>query len=116
MDNLYNELIELLDKLTNQKGKNFTMGKFEGIGWIDNLYSSNTHNGIYPMISLRKYDKTVNMYVMNWNESNVININNYIEVFGSSSIGKSCIRIKKLSESRIAAIKEIVETTINNIK
>ncbi|MCL2610416.1 MAG: hypothetical protein FWE02_01935 [Defluviitaleaceae bacterium] len=104
---LYDEIKSMIDSFTGENGKQFTCGQFEGLGWLDFYYKTTTYEGYYPRISLKIRSKAVHFYIMLWKDGKPI-LEDYIEVFGKSSVGKGCLRIKKLNDEKRLALKEII--------
>jgi hypothetical protein len=111
MDNLFDEIKNMIDKATGEAGREFSLGKFEGLGWLDFHYSCSTYDGLYPRIALKQYANAVHFYAMLWIDGKSV-IEDYSNVFGKSSVGKGCIRIKKLTDERRDALLEIIQIAI----
>lgn len=107
---LYEEILALLEEVIGEKGKSFTVGKFSGIGWLDFHYKCTTYDGLYPRISLKQQANGVHIYVMS-GEAEFLN--EFIDIFGKSAIGKGCVRIKKLTPERQDGIVKMVEKIKN---
>ena len=115
LQNLYNEIEQLINSEAGESGRPFVYGKFEGVGWLNFHYSCTAYEGPYPRIALKQQKNAIHFYVMLWVEGKSI-LENYIHIFGKTSIGKGCIRIKKLSDERKNALSEIVRIAIEKNK
>ena len=104
---LYNEIESIITNEVGESGRIFTFGKFEGIGWLDFHYKCSTYDGLYPRISLKQQTNAVHFYIILWIDGKPV-LDDYIEIFGKSAVGKGCLRIKKLDETRRAALVEII--------
>lgn len=112
MDTLYNELVEYITRRTNENPVPISMGKFEGIGWIEMPYESAQYTGNYPTLVIKQYDKTVNLYVTLYDGDEPVAMR-YASVFGKSAVGKTCIRIKKLNEAKLEALDDIIREAMS---
>ncbi|WP_430611647.1 hypothetical protein [Enterococcus sp. DIV0876] len=99
MEDLYQELIQIIEEELQEKGKEYTLGKFTGLGWR----FPEGENGV-PKISLKKYEKTVNLYLFPTENGEPL-LAKYEKVFKNSNIGKGCLRIKKLDEEKATTIR-----------
>ena len=106
LDVLYDQILTLIETEVGAKAKPFTAGKFEGVGWLDFHYVCSTYDGIYPRIALKKQANGVHVYVMS-PEYGILS--EYVDIFGKTAIGKGCVRIKLLTESREASLIELVK-------
>jgi hypothetical protein len=107
LQDIYNEINDIITNATNETGKPFSYGKFEGIGWLEFTYTNSTYSGPFPKISLKLQKNAVHIYIMHWLDGKPI-IENYVDAFGKSATGVGCIRIKKLTEERKTALEDIV--------
>jgi len=112
---LYDEIKNTIENEVGEPGYNFAYRSFEGQGWLNFHYVCSTYEGQYPRIVLKQQKEAVHFYVMLWVDGKPI-LENYTSIFGKSSVGKSCIRIKKLNDERRNAIVEIIRLAINENK
>ena len=105
---LYNEIKTLINTQTQQIGKDYVCGKFEGEGWLPFHYVCSTFDGMYPRISLKQQKNAVHFYIMLWIDGVPV-LERYTELFGKSAVGKGCLRIKQLTPERARALCEIIE-------
>lgn len=112
MEALFEQINQLISRTVGSPGQAFTAGQFSGLGWLEFHYVCSTYDGPYPRIALKQYDKTVNFYIHVWDNGQSI-LENYKEVFGKSAVGVGCIRIRKLNEQRIEALRELVQIAMN---
>ena len=108
MHELYEQLKTIIETETDLSGTVYTSGKFTGIGWFPFNYKTTTYEQELYLISLKEYEKTVNLYVMHWVDGENI-VGQYVDVFGKSAVGKGCIRIKKLSPEREHVVRLLVQ-------
>lgn len=106
MDTIFEEIINALNKTTQEGGKTFESGKFVGLGWCFRQRKTSNFEGPYPLIALKVQKNAVHLYYPFWLFSST-EIQNFQEIFGQSAMGKSCIRVKKLSTERLNGIREI---------
>ena len=111
MDELFNNIKTMFDTLTQEKGYEYTVGAFSGTGWLEFHYVCSSYDGPYPRMSLKQYDKTVNAYFFLYEQGASV-VEKMGEIFGKSNVGKSCIRIRKLNDERIEALKFLVEKSL----
>jgi hypothetical protein len=107
LDELYNEIMRLVKDITKQNGMPFELGAFSAIGWRHD--SSN--DTPMPYISIKKQKNAVHVYYSFW-KFNEAEKRHFVSVFGKSAIGKSCIRIRKMTVER----KETLTFIINRCK
>jgi len=108
MEETYQEIYQLIKETSGQEGTEFEIGAFSGLGWLYAPYKSTTFDGLYPKLVLKQQKQAVHVYVTLFENGKSL-LENYTEVFGKSAIGKSCIRIKKLTPERKAALLELIE-------
>ncbi|TLG72504.1 hypothetical protein [Culicoidibacter larvae] len=111
MPEIYEQINQLISNITGVHGKEYTIGKFTGLGWLNFHYVCSTYDGPYPRISLKQYEKTVNVYYALWEDGQGV-VEGYKDVFGKSNVGKNCIRIRKLDEQKIAALEELTRIAL----
>ena len=109
LEALFAEIAELISTRVGEAGKPFTAGKFTGLGWLDFPYRTTDYDGPYPRIALKTQSDAVHVYVMSRDPDM---LQEYVNVFGKTGIGKGCIRIKKLTPERQAALIEIVDNQL----
>jgi len=107
MKNLYDEVERMITSEVGKEGHPFVYGKFEGVGWLDFQYTSSTYKGPYPRIALKQQTGAVHLYVMLRIGGEPF-LEKYVSIFGKAAVGKGCLRIKKLDDTRRDAIVEIV--------
>lgn len=106
MDELYHRIVKIIEEELQQPAKSYSSGKFTGVGW---LFPANVKDGEgSPLISVKQYEKTVNLYLFLFENDQSI-ISQYESVFKKSNIGKSCIRLKALTPEKEAALRELVQ-------
>ena len=103
MNEIYNTIACLIEDELGDNGKAYTMGKFTGRGW---LFPEGEHT--VPAISLKQYEKTVNLYILP-TDSGASVLERYQPIFKKSNIGKGCLRVRRLDEAKIEAIRELVQ-------
>jgi len=108
MQNTYNEIKDIIETTIGEQGKHYVAGKADGLGWLEINYKNTCFDGTIPMISIKQREKAVHVYVMMWSGGKPIT-EDYIKVFGKSAVGVSCIRIRKLTEERKEALREIAQ-------
>lgn len=106
LDLMFSEINEMIESVIGETGREYTIGKFTGIGWLDFHYVCSTYDGMYPRISLKKQSSGVHLYVMSPDYGLLAE---YEDVFGKSGLGKGCIRVKTLTADRMAGLRDIVE-------
>lgn len=107
IEDINNQIQDLITHEIGEAGQAFSLGKFHGIGWIQYPEGSNLDPSDYPLIALKKYEKSVNLYAYLW-DTDPVYYKHLESIFGKSAMGKSCIRIKKLNHERIQAIVDIL--------
>lgn len=100
MDQLYDSLVALITMEAGESGKNYSDGKFTGVGW---LFQESGR----PLLSIKRYEKSVNVYVATY-FSDGLDLKDYAEIFGTSKVGKTCIRFSSLNQEKENTLKEIV--------
>jgi len=108
LSGLYDEIRHIIESKIGEAGEKFSYGKFDGLGWLNFHYTCSTYDGLFPRISLKQQKNAVHIYVMMWKDGRPL-LENYVNVFGKSAIGKGCLRIKKLNEEFKKAICEIID-------
>lgn len=103
MDILYQELIQIIEKELQEKGNEYTVGKFTGLGW----YFPEGQNGV-PKVSLKKYEKSVNLYFFPHENGEPL-LSRYENVFKKGNMGKGCLRIKNLSTEKATIIELLLQ-------
>lgn len=103
MESLSEKLNEIITAELNETGKMYTIGKFTGIGWRFNDKVTGE-----PKVSLKQYDKTVNLYFFPQEDGQPL-LPLYEGVFKKSNMGKSCVRLKNLDDKKIAAIRQLLQ-------
>ncbi|WP_159649224.1 hypothetical protein [Erysipelothrix aquatica] len=105
MEHIEQHLVHIISEIVGSPGREYHLGKFEGLAWFLN-------NAETPVVSLKKYDKTVNVYAMTWSQNH--ELAKAVETtFGKSAIGKSCIRIRKLTPDREQVLKNVIQFEIS---
>lgn len=104
---LYHEIKALIDEQVGEVGREYTIGKFTGDGWLNFHYVCSTYDGQYPRISLKQQKQSVNFYLMLWIDGKPV-LENYQSVFGKTALGKGCLRLKKIDDKGKVALKEII--------
>lgn len=99
METLYQELIRIIEEELHEHGEEYTLGKFTGIGWS---FPERTDGA--PKISLKKYEKSVNLYLYPTENGEPL-LPRYEKIFKKGNIGKGCLRIKKLNNEKITTIR-----------
>ena len=107
MDGLYGEIKDIIEKQAQKTGEPFESGKFTGLGWYFFHYKCSTYDGPYPRVCLKQQQNAVHIYTALWQDGESV-LEDYVDVFGKSAIGKGCIRIKKLTPARKEALLEIL--------
>ena len=115
MEELYQEIYQLMKDETGQEGRDFAIGAFSGLGWLYAPYKSASFDGLYPKICLKEQKNAVHVYVTLFVDGKSV-IENYTAIFGKSAIGKSCIRVKKLTRQRREALEEIINLVVESVK
>jgi len=110
LQSLYYEIKNLIDEGVGEPGHEYEYGKFKGLGWLDFDYANTNYEGPFPRISLKLQKNAVHVYVMMWIDGKPI-LENYVNIFGKSAVGKGCLRIKKLNDERKRALEEIIMIT-----
>ncbi|MFV0560190.1 MAG: hypothetical protein ACK5NA_05690 [Enterococcus sp.] len=104
-EKLFTQIQQLIEQETNLPGESFTVGKFTGIGWL--FTQPSPDEPASPMIAIKQYAKTVNVYVP-IDEDEPPLVEQYAHIFGKSNLGKTCIRISSLTPARLDALKLLV--------
>ena len=112
MDELYSEIKNIIEKQAQKAGELFESGKFSGLGWYFYHYKCSTYDGPYPRICLKQQKNGVHVYTALWQDGKSV-LEDYVDVFGKSAIGKGCIRIKKMTPARKEALLEILDLAKN---
>ena len=108
---LYDKILNKIELKYGEAGKNFTCGKFEGLGWDFYHYKCSTYDGPYPRVALKQQKNGTHVYTMLWEDGKSV-LEDYIDVFGKSAVGKGCLRIKKLTPEREAALDAILDVAL----
>ncbi len=77
------------------------------LGYGFRPYKNTCYDGVWPLLSLSPQKNNLGFYVMIYEGGKSI-LEKYKDVFGKSNVGVGCIRIKKLNDERIKALKEII--------
>lgn len=100
MEQLEDSLAALITGFAEESGQNYSDGKFTGVGW---LFQESGR----PLLSMKRYEKSVNVYAATYINEN-LDLKNYAKIFGTSKIGKTCIRFSGLNQAKETALKEII--------
>lgn len=104
MEHIEQRLVHIISEIVGSPAQEYHLGKFEGLAWY-------LRNAETPVVSLKKYDKTVNVYAMTWSQNH--ELAKAVETtFGKTAIGKSCIRIRKLTPDREQVLKNVIQFEI----
>lgn len=111
IDNRYTDVMIEIDKLIlamnpNIERKLFKDRSFVGVGYNFLPYKNTCYDGVWPQISMTVQKNNVSVYIMYFPNGKPI-VEEYINVFGKSNVGKSCIRIKKLDVEKLLAFQSI---------
>jgi ferredoxin-fold anticodon binding domain-containing protein len=106
MDELYQQLVTIIEAELQATGKEYTVGKFTGLGW---LFPKEVDVPI-PAISVKQYAKTVNLYLIPIVNGTSI-LDEYEATFKKSNMGKGCIRLRNLTADKEKAVRELIRLT-----
>lgn len=112
---LYDRIKKIINEVVGEEGVEYTLGKFTGDGWLNFHYVCSTYDGQYPRVSLKQQKAGVHVYIMLWIEGKPI-LENYIDVFGKTAVGKGCLRLKKLTDEGEVALREIIQCAVEKNK
>lgn len=104
MDELYKEIIKIIEDELKVAGKEYTVGKFTGLGWLF------PNEMPMPAISVKQYAKTVNLYLMPIVNGAFI-LDEYEAIFKKSNMGKGCIRLRSLISDKAKAVRKLIRIT-----
>ncbi len=79
------------------------------LGYGFTPYKNSCYDGLWPTISMAPQKSSLNFYAMLYEEGKPV-VEQYKEIFGTSNVGVGCIRIRKLTPQRKAALEKIIHT------
>ncbi len=86
------------------------------IGYYFFEYKNSTYDGKHwPAISIAPQKNFVALYIFTLKDGKYF-LEDYVDNFKKSQLGKSCLRIKKLDESNLDIITEIIVDAISHIE
>ncbi len=77
------------------------------LGYAFAPYKNSCYDGFWPIISIAPQKNNLSLYFMLFENGNSV-VKQYAHIFGKSNVGVSCIRLKKLNEEKLDAIRELV--------
>lgn len=110
---LFLELYEFINKVVGGEGVLFKQHDDSGaiIGYYIVPYKTTNYDGEYPLISIAPQRNNISVYVMVVIDGEYL-VPKYSEVFGSSNVGKSCIRIKTMNEHKYQQLEQLLREAI----
>lgn len=107
---LFIELYQFINQVTGGEGVLFKTSPeaMTIVGYYVVPYKTSTYDGEYPLISIVPQKNNISIYVMVTIDGKFL-VPEYAEVFGKSNIGKSCIRIKAMTDLKYQALEGLLE-------
>ncbi|MDC7233054.1 MAG: DUF1801 domain-containing protein [Spirochaetales bacterium] len=110
------ELIRLLDRIITEEAPGLERQFFSGpsitmIGYGEMPWNTASASGTWPVISLAPQKDTVNLYIAAEKEGKPLP-SFYIEDFGKSAVGKSCVRIRSVKTLKKEALISLIRETV----
>ncbi len=112
----HEELIRLIDKIIGEtapdlKRELYSAPSITMVGYGEMPLNTATAEEVWPLISLAPQKHTVNLYIAA--EKDGVPLPQYfIESFGKSAVGKSCIRIRSLKTLNQEVLRELIRETM----
>lgn len=111
---LFLELVDFLNETLDEPGILFesdSASKMQMIGYRFVDYQNSNYNGKWPLVSIAPQMNNISIYIMAVNEAGYL-VPQYAHFFGKSNCGKSCIRVKHMSDKKYEGLYEL----LNQIK
>lgn len=112
----HEELIRLIDKIISEtaphlKRELYSAPSITMIGYSEISLKTASAEGVWPLISLAPQKQTVNLYIAA-KKDGVPLPQYFIESFGKSAVGKSCVRIRSLKTLKQDILRELIRETL----
>ena len=106
LEKIYQQVKEIIIAEIQEEATDFSIGKFTGEAWCFEQDIRGGNRPDYPSIMLKQQKNGVHLYIAFWKFSKD-EMEEMSRIFGKSAVGKSCIRLRKLTPERVEAIRNI---------
>ena len=112
----HEDLIRSIDHIIQKtapdlKRQLFSMSSITMVGYGEMPLNTSSDDEIWPLISLAPQKNSVNLYITA-EKDGVPLPQYYIDSFGKTAVGKSCIRIRSIKKLNTDVLKELIRETL----
>ncbi|WOO87058.1 DUF1801 domain-containing protein [Mollicutes bacterium LVI A0039] len=113
---LFKALNEFISKITAEEGVIFKTSpdSMSVIGYLFKPYQTTTYDGVYPLISIAPQKNNISIYVMVVRDGQYL-VPKYASEFGKSNCGKSCVRIKTMTDLKYSALEQLLAEAVASV-